>query len=205
MKKEQEERKKTGEAEEKAARQAGEDQHKIVERKRKTVQQIMTILDLSKDGHITSIPDLQDVKISKTTAKSDFFLSDCDFGRLTGEKDGRVIRYNAYDMIEKSEGLPKHVHYGKQSLMTKIQNELTKSCVSHYAGYLKMKLDKEMEKLNQSAVNGAMEQVKTKLKEELDDSKVKLMAAERDFKTKQAKVQYFRTCFWCTMKTPSLL
>ena len=54
-------------------------------------------------GDIGQVPDIDMVQLSKTAAKADVFLDDHGFDSLQGEKEGRIINYNAYDAVAKSE------------------------------------------------------------------------------------------------------
>jgi len=189
MKKEKEECK-TAEAEAaKAAQNAKHEQQKLVE-------QVTKLLSLFKDdGSIGDMPDIDTVKLSKSAAKSDFFLNDSDFDVLKGETVGRITKYNAYDVIERAEHSSKHCGYNKKSLLEKIQSNPLMSRISNYAGYLKKKIDDDKKRLPKEIVDGAMEQVQVKLQKEVEESEAKVKDAEQELKSKNGKVRSFNDVF----------
>lgn len=183
MQKKEADRKKQEADAAKAAEQAKRDEQKIVE-------QVTTLLSLAKEGSIgDDIPDITTVKISKSAAKSDFFLKDRDLDRLEGETTGRTTKYSVLDVIAKAQDS----HNG--NLLQKIQAKPKASRISHYAAYLKKKLDDDMNKLSKEVVDGAMAQVQRKLQDQVSESEKKLEAAEQELQTRENKVRTFHDVF----------
>jgi hypothetical protein len=191
MKREEEERKKAEVDAKQAAFQAELDQSMIVD-------QVMKILSLSKDGCIESVADIDNVTFSKSAAKSEFFLNDSDLSDLTSETVGKTTKYSAFDVIQTADR--KHVggssaYHSKPSLLEKIQAKPTQSRMSHYTGYLKKKLDYDMEKLSKHVRDGAMAQVQAKLQTEVEKTAAQIKAAEEAHRGNQAKVRSFQQVF----------
>mmetsp|Transcript_34257 Transcript_34257/g.38994 ORF Transcript_34257/g.38994 Transcript_34257/m.38994 type:complete len:216 (-) Transcript_34257:62-709(-) len=123
-----------------------------------------------------SIADSIDgIQLTKTAAKQEWLLRDEDITKLSSSKSGRSIKYELKDVIEAA--IKRHNKDKVDNLQGKLASKDKQR--SQYARYFKNKLDEKLNKQPADILDEVSEEMKSKLENAVDDSRVQLQKASQ--------------------------